>query len=193
VENPSNARSVAAASLLCLNYRGCERPEAVHEICNVVDYYHPRVLFLSETRLSATHAQDMCRKLGFRNAFGVSSQGFSGGLVLMYKEDLNVVIKTFSKFHINAWIIDLEGKLWRFTDFYGEPKHVLRKELWRMLHFLRNESDLPWVCSGDFNKMLHGHEQLGGNERQEWCMEGFREAVEYYGLCDMGSSSLPYT
>jgi hypothetical protein len=83
--------------------------------------------------------------------------------------------------------------MWRFTGFYGELKHSLRKELWRMLRFLRNESDLPWLCSGDLNEMLHGHEHMGGNERQEWCMEGFQEAVEYYGFWDLGVFGLPYT
>jgi hypothetical protein len=72
--------------------------------------------------------------------------------------------------------------MWRFIGFYGESKRVLRKDSWHMLRFLRNESDLPWLCSGDFNEMLHGHEQMGGNERQEWCKEGFQEAVEYCGF-----------
>jgi hypothetical protein len=47
-------------SLLCLNCRGCGRPEAVHEIHKAVDQNRPRVLFLSETRLSATRAQEIC-------------------------------------------------------------------------------------------------------------------------------------
>jgi hypothetical protein len=60
-------------SLLCLNCRGCGRLEAVHEIRSDVDRKHPKVLLLSETRMSASRAQDFGRKLGFWNAFGVSS------------------------------------------------------------------------------------------------------------------------
>jgi hypothetical protein len=180
-------------SLLCLNYRGCGWPEAVCKICNVVDHNRPRVLFLSETRMSAEHSQNLCWKLGFHNAFGVSSQGFSGGLVMMWKVDMNVVIKTFSKFHIDVWIMESDGMMWRFTGFYGEPKRTLRRESLHMLRFLRNELALPWLCSGDFNETLDGSEQIGGNDRQEWCMDGFWEAVEYCDLWDLGYSGLPYT
>jgi hypothetical protein len=34
---------------------------------------------------------------------------------------------------------------------------------------------------------------MGGNEWQEWSMEGFREAVEYCGFRDLGYTGLPYT
>lgn len=62
-----------------------------------------------------------------------------------------------------------------------------------MLRFLRNQSDLPWLCVGDFNEILHEDEQMGGNDREEWCMEGFREAVEYCGFPDLGFKGLLYT
>jgi hypothetical protein len=107
----------------------------------------------------------MCHKLGFSIVFGVSSQGFNGGLVLMWKEDMSLVIKTYSKFHVDVWITEAHGKFWRFTGFYGEPRRAQRKESWRLLHFLHNENDLSWLCSSDFNETLHSHEQIRGNER----------------------------
>jgi hypothetical protein len=113
----------------------------------------------------------MCHKLGFHNAFGVSSQGFSGGLVLMWQDELSIVIKTYSKSHVDVWITEADGKLWRFTSFTGEPKRAQRKESWQLLHFFHKENDLPRLCLGDFNETIHSHEQIGGNERQEWSME----------------------
>jgi hypothetical protein len=62
-----------------------------------------------------------------------------------------------------------------------------------MMRFLRNQSDLPWLCAGDFNEVLHEHEQFGGCEPGEWKMEGFRAAVEYAGFTDLGYMGLPYT
>jgi hypothetical protein len=111
----------------------------------------------------------------------------------MWRADLSIVIKTYSKYHIDFLITETDGRLWHFTGFYGEPKRVQRKESWCLLWFLRNENDLPWLCSGDFNETLQSHEKIGGNERQEWGTEGFREIVQYCGFTDLDHSWLPYT
>jgi hypothetical protein len=62
-----------------------------------------------------------------------------------------------------------------------------------MLRFLRNQADLPWLCVGDFNEILHTKEQMGGNDREEWYMDGFRDTVSYCGFTDMRYKGLPYT
>jgi hypothetical protein len=46
------------------------------------------------------------------------------------------------------------------------------------MKFLRREYDTPWLCAGDFNEVLFNSEQFGGNEREEWKMDGFREVVD---------------
>jgi hypothetical protein len=61
-----------------------------------------------------------------------------------------------------------------------------------MLRFLRNETDLPWLCVGNFNEIIYAHEQFGGNDRGEWMMEGFRDVISYVGFTDLGFSGLPY-
>lgn len=53
--------------------------------------------------------------------------------------------------------------------------------------------DLPWLCAGDFNEVLHATEQFGGRGRTERQMEDFREAVEECGFVDLGFIGLPYT
>jgi hypothetical protein len=83
----------------------------------------------------------------------------------MWQDDLSAVIKTYSKYHVDVWITETDGTIWRFMGFYGEPSSTQRKESWQLLCFLHNETDLPWLCLGDFNETLHSHEQIGGNER----------------------------
>jgi hypothetical protein len=38
----------------------------------------------------------------------------------MWQADLSIVIKTYSKYHIDVLIMETDGRLWRFTGFYGE-------------------------------------------------------------------------
>jgi hypothetical protein len=82
---------------------------------------------------------------------------------------------------------------WRFTGFYGNPSRTARKRSWELMKYLRREFDNPWLCAGDFNEVLSASEQLGGNDREEWMMEGFRYVVEYCRMTDLGYIGLPYT
>lgn len=52
---------------------------------------------------------------------------------------------------------------------------------------------LPWLCIRDFNEILRREEQLGPNEREEYLMDGFREAVDVCQLCDIGYMGLDWT
>jgi hypothetical protein len=112
----------------------------------------------------------------------------------MWKNEVMVELKTYSKYHIDMWVTEDNAlwRKWRFTRFYGDPNRTQRKETWRMLRFLLNESDLPWLCAGDFNEILD-HEQLRGNDREEWKMESFREVVQYCSFTNLGYSGAPYT
>ncbi|XP_071683852.1 uncharacterized protein [Lolium perenne] len=182
-------------NILSLNCRGGGRPETVREISDLVRLQRPSLVFLSETKMSDKKAQDLRWKFGFSNAFGVKSVGLSGGLCLYWNNDSRVSLKSFSNSHIDVLIQndELGDVEWRFTGFYGNPVRSRRKLSWDLLKFLRKEYNNPWICAGDFNEVLYGTEQIGGNERQEWKMEGFRDAIEECKLEDLGFYGVPYT
>lgn len=82
---------------------------------------------------------------------------------------------------------------WRFTSFYGESRRELRYRSWDYLRYLNTQSDLPWLCAGDFNEVLEAHEQFGGQGRPERQKEGFRGVVEACNFVDLDYIGLPYT
>ncbi|KAL0428181.1 UNVERIFIED_CONTAM: hypothetical protein Slati_2992900 [Sesamum latifolium] len=49
---------------------------------------------------------------------------------------------------------------------------------------LGKESEVPWVCVGDFNKVLFQHEKTGV-ARPGWQIRNFRDALQKSGLTDM--------
>jgi hypothetical protein len=57
---------------------------------------------------------------------------------------------------------------------------------WDLMKFLCTESDLPWICVGDYNEVLRPEEHFGVGERDPSQMRGFREAVDVCGLIDLG-------
>jgi hypothetical protein len=51
---------------------------------------------------------------------------------------------------------------------------------------IKSANALPWVCIGDFNEVLHQHENVGPAERNFAQMQGFRDAVDVCELADLG-------
>lgn len=104
-------------------------------------------------------------------------------------------LSTLDKLHIDVMILNSKTSVeeWRFTGFYGESRRELRHRSWDLMKFLQNQSNLPWICAGDFNEVLEATEQFGGLVRPERQMEGFREAVAVCGFTDLGFIGLPYT
>lgn len=61
------------------------------------------------------------------------------------------------------------------------------------MSFLRAQSTAPWLCIGDFNEVLLVNEQMGRNEREQWQIAAFQEAINDCDLSDLGFHGLPYT
>ena len=106
-----------------------------------------------------------------------SSMGTSGGLALFWRNGVDVNVKSMSKYHIDAIIKEVDGGSWRFTGICGESKTEEKENTWALLRLLKAKSNLPWLCSGDFNEILFNCEKEGGAPRAEAYMEGFRKAL----------------
>ena len=125
--------------------------------------------------------------LGFLNGLIVPSRGRSGGLALLWSSDMNLEIKNYSNFHIDSIITEPEnGFSWRYIGFYGHPETHLREESWKFISFLNSQYCLSWFCCGDFNEILSMNEKVGGAQRSQHQMEGFRQVVNNCCFQDLG-------
>ena len=172
---------------LAWNCRGLGNPRAVRALRGLRKMKDPKVLFLSETKLNTEEMEWIRVGLKYGSAFVVPSKGRSGGLALLWDEEVDLSITSYTRFHIDAQIKSQEG-LWRFTGFYGHPETAKRKGSWALLKYLKEISPLPWVCMGDFNEILSGDEKAGVHQRPQWQMEDFREAIQVCELYDLGFS-----
>lgn len=89
-------------------------------------------------------------------------------------------------YHIGCSIVDSGHAPWRASCFYGEACTNLRHQTWDTMKGIVSLSDLPWVCIGDFNEVLHPDEQEGIEERSNAQIQGFRDAVDVCMLMDIG-------
>lgn len=52
--------------------------------------------------------------------------------------------------------------------------------------------DIPWLCVGDFNKIVKAEEKMRDAIRWERQMMDFREALDFCGFKDLGYVGSPF-
>ena len=119
------------------------------------------MLFLMETKLTVSEMQSIKRDLEFPLMLVVPSVKRSGGLALLWKNEMVVSTQTYSLNHIDIHISSLLQILWRLTGVYGHPEERLKCETWRLMRHLWGRASLPWVCLSDFNEILSSDERNG--------------------------------
>ena len=179
--------------ILSWNYRGIGDPATVRELRDLVELSSPTILCLVETQLQKSRVEGLRFSLGFDFSFAVGSSGRSGGICFFWKNSVNVEIKNYSEYHVDAWVLETGREQWCLSCFYGEATRSLRYKTWNTMTRLRGERTLPWMCIGDFNEILWPEEQFGPNERDSAQIDAFREAVDICGLADLGYRGLDWT
>ncbi|CAM8968946.1 unnamed protein product [Rhodiola kirilowii] len=147
--------------LLSWNCRGLGHPRAVRSARDLIRSYsyRPEVFGLIETKLKARDWEFTRIKLGFQHCFSFGRVGLSGGLALLWNEETEVKVKSYSRYHIDAEVGNHE--VFNFTLFYGNPRASLREESWNLLRAIRNTVRDEWLVMGDFNEILFSWEMKG--------------------------------
>ena len=164
----------------------------VGELRDLIRSYNPAVVFLLETKKSSRAMERLKWSLGFRQGVVVNCNGKSGGLALWWRESVEVTVRPWCQFYVDAQIVS-NGVTFRFTGIYGEPCVEKRKKIWDVLCYLRTQDNLPWLCVGDFNEALLQKEHIGGNPRSLRQMANFAECMSDCRLAYLGYSGYPFT
>lgn len=77
------------------------------------------------------------------NNFVVDCRGLSGGLALLWREDIDVSLESYTQYHIFISVKKLtDGKTQILTGFYGNPSTAKKQASWYLLRGLKPSSDL---------------------------------------------------
>jgi exonuclease III len=181
-------------SFLSWNCRGLGNPRAIRDLHQMVKEKGPSMVFLMETKICNKDMDFLRIKLKFDYIFVVNSVGRSGGLIILWKDDIKIDIQNYSRRHINAIISrGRDGTEWKFFGIYGNPETAKRKETWALMRHLATFSPKPWLCMGDFNEIINLSEKWGAITRANGQMEAFRRTLEDCQLCDLGYKGEKYT
>ncbi|KAL4348938.1 hypothetical protein GQ457_17G007600 [Hibiscus cannabinus] len=119
--------------------------------------------------------------------FDVEKNDGCCGLLLLWKEGIDVKLLSYSKSHIDVEI-EVEQIKTRFTGMYGSFDRPRKHLDWELIDRLKTESQLPWLLGGDLNDILCSSERVGGTRKPRVEMDAFKEAMERNGLWDIKPS-----
>ena len=179
--------------VLSWNCRGLGNRRAVQVLADLVRKQGPKILFLMEKKLTKTELEPIQRELNFHSMIVVPSRGRSGGLALMWKDDVLLNTYIVSPNHIDAYVSYPVQVQWRLTGIYGHLEDHRKNETWYLMHHLHSYTSLPWLCIGDFNEILSSDEKNGRIPKPLGLMQAFRSTLLHCGLVDLGYSGKIFT
>ncbi|CAM8892791.1 unnamed protein product [Rhodiola kirilowii] len=177
--------------IISWNYRVVGGTRAVRSICDVVSTHRPSFLGLVKMKKSDGEWEALRCKLGFKGCLSVRGRGKAGGLALLWGEEVDVDLLSFSHSHIDVCV---RGDCcFHLTVFYGNPRTNDRAQSWELLRKLRRDADKACVVMGDFNEVLFSGEMDSKRERRRWQMNNFKECLADCGLSDLGFEGEMFT
>ncbi|GLU22891.1 hypothetical protein SLE2022_389310 [Rubroshorea leprosula] len=120
-------------NLLCWNCRGLRNPQVVRSLIELVRLKKPKVVFLCETLLDRRSTERAKRRLGFQHCFTVERNGRNGGLAMMWDQQLQLHLQSYSANHIDMEVVGVVQDKWHFTGFYGFPERQNRRKSWALI------------------------------------------------------------
>ncbi|XP_060972109.1 uncharacterized protein LOC133038080 [Cannabis sativa] len=168
------------------NGRGLSNPRAVRQLRLLISQTSPDVIFIMESKLSVGSITKFRNILKFPNGVEVPRVGLSGGLLFLWKSDVNVTILNYGKNFVDCYMSLSDGPSWHFSGFYGDPCVSQRNLTWQLLTKLKDTAPLlPWLVLGDFNETISHSDKFGGPMKPEVEIDAFRKAVDLCGLQEL--------
>ncbi|RZC74160.1 hypothetical protein C5167_049636 [Papaver somniferum] len=113
-------------------------------------------------RVGGDHASQISQQLGFSNSLLVDSQGFSGGLWLLWnKSEVDLRATSVSRWGIHAVVIVPGAKPWVLSSVYASNNPKFRQQVWNELQHV-SEIDCPLGVIGDLNVLHSLSDKKGG-------------------------------
>lgn len=94
-----------------------------------------------------------------QNCLAVDSNRKSGGIAMLWRDEVEVVIQNYLSNHIDS-LVKVDNMInIRFTGFYGHTDPTARDQSWEILKKIGRIVREEWIIGGDFNAILDDAEK----------------------------------
>ena len=180
-------------NLLVWNFRGLGNLRTKKELVSILRAKDPSIVFIAETWTDEVRLDRTLSYINFDQKWVVPRSTRGGGLVLFWKNSINLKVVGSHRYYIDAVINKNERDEWRFIGFYGEPDAAKRNEAWAKLRSLNRNQNIHWLSVGDYNEITRQEEKMGGALRSFNQMQLFRDVIDECRLMDLGFVGPKYT
>lgn len=81
-------------SPIAWNVCGLENPQALDKLWMIIQTFSPSLIFISETKAYGKAARMVKDIVGYGGGVHVDSEGLSGGLLLLWRKDWDIKLKS---------------------------------------------------------------------------------------------------
>lgn len=147
-----------------------------------------KVIFISETKCSKFSASDLVNHFHVANSHVVPAERASGGLWLMWDEDIDLTIVQSTANYILAFgVYKHSGIMFNLLCIYGDPNHRTTSAIWSEISsFVVQSKHRSTFCMGDLNEIMHANEKFGSVPPNQVRINIFKHYVNNIGLMDLG-------
>lgn len=163
-------------------------------LARLVNAAKPQVIFVSEIKSSKVKPADLVTRFSMSDSIIVPSLRRSGGLWLMWNDEIHVTIHS-ADFHVilATCVNTISNIKFALVCIYGDPYHQQTTRIWEQVaSFVYDNHNLPMLCIGDMNELLYDMDKNSSHVNRSR-MNAFRSLVRQCGLFDLGFSGPAYT
>lgn len=191
VNSDAVLEAIETMNLICWNCRGLGRSLASNKmqyLANLMTSTNAKVTFISETLSSKTKSHDLVNRFPISDCFVVPAEVRSGGLWVMWMDDIKLDIIYSSQNVVLASVVNTSANFnFLLVCIYGDPHHRKNKDIWKLVEeFVSSSPGKPVYCMGDFNDILDPLEKNSNVVLNRLRMASFSNHIKRCGLIDMG-------
>ena len=135
------------------NCQGIGVPLTQSRLSRLLRIYKFDILFLIETMNRCDVLCNLAGELGYPNVITQPRIGRSGGLALMWKNNVSLSLISQDERLIDTYVTYNNKSFYLFC-VYGHPVQTERYHLWETLEQISNYRNDEWLLMGDFNEIL---------------------------------------
>ena len=148
---------------LVWNCQGAGSPLTIPQLREACNLLSPNLVLLCETKNRKIFMEKLQKQLRFEESVVVESMNKSGGMTVMWSNEVQVMDVVTTAFTVDVHIMESKANVdWWFKGIYASTDDQIRRNQWEVIERRKVLWGQRWLISRDFNDIVSNDEKWGG-------------------------------